>query len=100
MKKLLSILAIASVLILSSCADNKTVNGITYRPYGLLNEETCKNDSIQYEVSFGAVVSGVLFSEIFLIPTLYTFGYNLWEPIGLKKNYQDGKIKGVIGVAK
>lgn len=88
-------LIFATVLLIISCADNKTINGITYRPYGLFNESTCKNDSIQYEVSGQAICSGVIFSG-FIIPPIYTFGYNLWEPIGLKKDYQEGKIKGVV----
>jgi len=91
MKKLL--LAICLVLVLASCADEKTIDGITYRPYGLLNQETCKNDSIQYEISGWAVFSGILFCE-FIAPPVYTFGFNLWEPIGKKS--EEIKNKGVI----
>lgn len=95
MKKLLSILGIATLL-LTSCADNKTINGKTYRPYGILNEETCKNDSIQYEISGEAIVSGIIFC-VLIVPPIYTFGFNLWQPVGLKKDYQNGGIiKGVV----
>lgn len=90
-----AVLTISMILLSSSCADNKTIDGVTYRPYGLLNESTCKNDSVQYEVSGWAVVSGVLFFEV-IVPPIYVFGFNLYEPIGLKKDYDNGKIKGVI----
>lgn len=99
MKKILLLIAAVSVLLFSSCADEKTIDGVTYRPYGLLNESTCKNDSIQYEISGEAVLSGIIFSEC-LVPPVYVFGYNLYELIGLKKDYKDSKIKGVVGVTR
>ena len=74
------LLTLLLVVLLTSCADDKTIDGVTYRPYGLLNQGSCKNDSIYYEVSAPAAISGVLFSELFLIPTVYTYGYNLFEP--------------------
>ena len=77
-------------IMLSSCADNKEINGIEYRPYGLFNEDDCKNDSIHYDIAIDAAFSGVIFSELFLIPTVYTFGYNLYEPICLKRDYKRG----------
>lgn len=95
MKKILFLIAAVSVLLFSSCADEKTIDGVTYRPYGFMNESTCKNDSVQYEVSGEAVVAGIIFSEC-IVPPIYVFGYNLWEPVGLKKDYRDGKIKGVV----
>ena len=92
MRKLSLVAIILSVVFLSSCADSKTINGKTYRPYGLLNEDEFKNDSIEYTISFGACVSGILFIEL-IIPTVYTYGFNLYEPIGVKNNYKE---KGVI----
>lgn len=94
MKKLLSLLLI-SVILFTSCADHKTIDGETYRPYGFLNEETCKNDSIQYQVSGWAVASGVIFCEM-IIPPIYTFGYNLWEPVGKKSDFNTKNIKGIV----
>jgi len=90
---LIILLALATT-IMTSCADNKTINGVTYRPYGFFNEETCKNDSVNYEVSGQAVFSGIFFSELFFIPTIYTFGYNLFEPVSAKSELP--KNKGVI----
>ena len=88
-------LAIATILTISSCAESKTIDGVTYRPYGLLNETTCKNDSIQYQASGWAIVSGIVFCETIVVP-VYTFGFNLYEPVGKKKDYIKGDIKGVV----
>jgi hypothetical protein len=92
MKKLLFI---SLALLTIGCADNKTIDGVTYRPYGFLNEESCKNDSIHYEISGAAAVSGILFCELFFIPTIYTYGYNLFEPVCHKK-YIDSNKKGIV----
>ena len=77
-KALLILLVICALL--SSCADNKVIDGQEYRPYGLLNEDIHKVDSIQYEASFGSVVCGIIFCETIIVP-VYVFGYNLYEPI-------------------
>ena len=97
MRKILFLfMFLTTLVVLVSCADNKTIDGVTYRPYGLLNENECKNDSIQYEVSGWAVFSGVVFFEC-VVPPIYTFGYNLWEPVGKKKDYvSNPQRKGII----
>lgn len=89
MKKLS--LIILSLFILSSCADNKTIDGITYRPYGLINEDDCKNDSIYYEVPTRVIVSSILFSETIVVP-IYNIGFNLYEPVCTKSNREKGEI--------
>ena len=63
----------------------KTINGITYEPYGIFNENIVKNDSIEYEPSMAATISGILFVEL-VVPPIYVFGYNLWEPVKAKNN--------------
>jgi hypothetical protein len=85
MKKI-NIIILIFLITLVGCADNKTIDGITYRPYGFINESSCKNDSIHYEVSGWAALSGVLFAKALLIPTVYTYGYNLWEPVCHKRD--------------
>jgi len=94
MKKI--IVTLAAIVALTACADKKTIDGVTYRPYGLINEGSCKNDSIYYEVSGWAATSGVIFSEFFFIPTIYTFGYNLWEPVCKKSEINKNPKAGVI----
>lgn len=91
MKKSIFSIAVLAITLLSSCADNKNIDGITYRPYGILNENDVKNDSIIYDISYQAVASGIIFSEMFFIPTVYTFGFNLYEPIGKKSDYIKGE---------
>lgn len=90
-KNLIYIVAIFAVVFLTSCADDKTLDGVTYRPYGLLNKDECRNDSVYYEVSWQAVTSGVIFSGLFFIPTVYTFGFNLFEPKAMKKDISQGQ---------
>ncbi len=85
------------ILLLTACADDKTINGVTYRPYGLFNENACKNDSIEYQIAGDAVFSGVFFAECFFIPTIYTFGYNLYEPVRLKSAKKDYSLTWVKG---
>lgn len=84
------ILFLAVGLMMTSCADNKVIDGVKYRPYGLINEGECRNDSIHYEVAMDAAFSGVLFSEFLFIPTIYVFGYNLWEPMCKESEYKQG----------
>ena len=92
MKKLTVLLV--AILSLASCADSKTIDGVTYRPYGLLNESTQKNDSIEYQISPWAVCSGIVFVEM-VVPPIYTFGFNLWEPVR-KKGPQGDLEKGIV----
>lgn len=82
--KILALVLLIGFL-LASCAEEKTIDGVTYRPYGLLNEDTQKNPNIEYEVSGWAVFSGVVFFETIIVP-IYTFGYNLYEPVGKKSS--------------
>ena len=86
MKKLTFILLLLTITILTSCANSKTINGIEYRPYGIFNEQH-KNPDIYYEISGHAALSGILFVELALIPTIYTYGYNLWEPVCSMEEY-------------
>lgn len=89
MKKITTImLAIICTYALSSCADSKTIDGVTYRPYGFFNDRH-QNPGIHYEIAGDAAVSGILFSECLLIPTVYTYGYNLWEPVCTMEEYNN-----------
>ena len=76
------------------CCQDKKINGVTYRPYGPLNEEKYKNPKIHYESRLGPTVSGVLFCY-FIVPPIYIFGYNYYEPICLKTDLPADSLKGV-----
>jgi len=94
MKTKILLLVLLVGLLFVSCAEDKTIDGVTYRPYGLLNEDTQKNPDINYEISGWAVCSGIVFSETIIVP-VYTFGYNLWEPVSKKSATpaQNGVVK-------
>lgn len=88
MKKLLFILILS--ILQFSCADDKFIGGVKYRPYGLFNENECRNPNIRYAIAPDAVFAGVIFSEFLFIPTIYVFGYNLYEPVGKMEDFKMG----------
>lgn len=76
-------LIIMAVVLLTSCAEKKEIKGITYQPYGLLNEQSIKVDSVCYQMNIGSAAWGALLIETVIVP-IYAFGYDLYEPISLK----------------
>lgn len=90
MKKILLSLVIALALF-TSCADDKVIDGVRYRPYGFMNADDVKNDSIRYEASAGSVICGVIFFETVIAP-IYIFGFDTMQPVGKL----DPKLKGVV----
>ena len=82
MKKLLSMAAIAAI-VLSSCADSTTVKKadgteFTAQPYGWMDKDEYKIDGVEYEVCAGNIVWSVLTAETVV---------GLYEPI----NYVEPK---------
>ena len=88
MKKLI-ILVLA--LMLCACGHPKTIDGITYDTYGLLNQDTKKNENIEYELIAWNVIWSIVFCETVLVP-VYFVGFDIYEPIGPKVGYIKGKI--------
>ena len=82
MKKI-AIVAVLLAGILTGCAEKKTIDGVTYLPYGLVNQEDIKNPGIAYELPIENVVAGLLLSETFVIP-IYIVGWDLYQPVGVK----------------
>ena len=82
MKKLLVMLALA-VVMLSSCADSKTlmINGkeTVVEPYGWANSQDVKVPGVVYEVNVGNILWSVLLSETMVIPIWLT-GWQIMEP--------------------
>lgn len=60
------------------------INGIKYEPYGLVNEQELKSDSIRYEVPTSNIVLSIVFSETFVVPG-YIIGWELYEPKEIKR---------------
>ena len=87
--KTLSILLISLVL-LSSCANNKTIDGKTYTTYGFLNEEDYKNPKIHYNISVGNVIWSILLCETIVAP-FYFIGFDLYEPYCLENGMTENK---------
>lgn len=76
-------LALLMVSVLAGCASTKTIDGVEYDTYGLLNEESKRNPDVQYEVCWGNVFWGALLIETVVAP-VYFFGFSLHEPVGRK----------------
>lgn len=89
LKKILSysIYALLAAVLLSSCADSKKIriNGkdVVVEPYGWMDEDEFKNDSVIYRVNTGNVVLSVIGVETVFLPIVLTGKY-LYEPVGKK----------------
>lgn len=82
MKKLLFTFLTLTSLLFVSCADDKTIGNVTYKPYGLANEETVKDVNVKYQLSAGSVICAIIFSETIIVP-VYVIGWDLYEPVKL-----------------
>lgn len=74
---------------LCGCASPKNINGIEYEEYGFFNKDEIYDKNIQYKISKGSVVIGfgtLLVPPIGWIISGYIFGFELYEPIGVKNN--------------
>jgi len=74
------------------CAEPKRINGTLYDTYGLLNQDAKKNEAIQYEISYGNIFWSVILFETVFAP-IYFIGFDLYEPIGMKQNFEPGVLK-------
>lgn len=84
MKRIVTIVAALSAAIaFSGCAQEKDINGATYEPYGIVNQSTKQSPNINYQVSAGSVIIGVLTLETLVFP-IYIIGWDLWEPVCAK----------------
>lgn len=84
------LVAVGASMLLSGCADTKTICGVTYDSYGLFNADDKKNPDIQYKLVIGNLIWGVLLFETIIAP-VYFFGFSIMEPVGPKPN-----VKGAI----
>ena len=93
MKRSLLAAVLASALLLTACgADDKTINGIRYGTYGLINESEMHNPKIQYEISGWSIFWSFVFCETVVVP-IYFIGWDLYQPIGVKDpNWVPGQV--------
>lgn len=94
MKKSLLVLAVVSCLALTACgADDKTIEGIKYGTYGVVNFGEMRNPNIQYEISGWSIFWSILFSETVVVP-IYFIGWDLYEPVNKKDpTWVPGQVK-------
>lgn len=84
-RKILSSLMIGVFLLgVCSCAHMVVINGQSYQPYGLFNQNSVQDPSIEYEPSVGSITFGILGCWLYLIPTIYVFGWDFMQPVGPK----------------
>jgi hypothetical protein len=80
MKQILTLLLTAALL--AGCASEKVIDGHTYEPYGLLNDET-KAPNVQYRINKGNVIWSIVLSETIIVP-VWLIGFELYEPVDAK----------------
>lgn len=82
MKRIISIVLMVMFLVaIFGCASPKTIEGIKYDTYGLINKDIKYNPEIEYRVVVGNVIwSGILMPTI--IAPIYFIGFSICEPVG------------------
>jgi flavoprotein len=78
-----AMLIAATVLSLSSCGADLTINGNHYDTFGIANEEANRDPRIVYEISAGSVIWAILLCETVVVP-VYIIGWDLWQPVRAK----------------
>ena len=93
MKKfLVAVLCIFVTMMFTGCGRPKMIVGKMYDTYGLFNEKTRKNLDIEYEISTGNVIWGIILSGTVFMP-VYFLGFSLYNPICKKGDLTPGVVK-------
>ncbi len=79
-RSLLAVVLAATVLALSACGNDKTIDGKHYDTYGLANSDSHKDPKILYEISAGSVIWAIILSETIIVP-VYIIGWDLYQPV-------------------
>jgi len=88
----LCIILFVTCFLLIGCGNSKIINGKKYGTYGLLNKESKMNPNIQYELIVGNVIWSAILCETIIMP-IYFVGFDLYEPVGEKNNFEPGVIQ-------
>ncbi len=72
-----------SVLILVGCGDTKVIDGVEYDTYGFINQDEKHNPDIEYELAIDSIAMATCFVETLIVP-IYVFGFDLYEPVGVR----------------
>lgn len=94
MKRVFLILTLSSTMLLSACgADEKTIDGVAYGTYGVVNKEEMRNPDIHYEISGWSIAWSVIFCQTIIVP-VYFIGWDLYQPVTKKDaNWVPGQVK-------
>ena len=82
MKKMI-VGTLVGLMLLAGCSSSMTIDGVEYKPYGLINQENVKAPGIKYEPCWGNIVWGALLIETVIGP-IYFYGMDMFEPVGKK----------------
>ncbi len=86
MKHWVTVFSFVFLLSATGCtAPTKTINGVEYRDYGVLDQTQEYNPNIRYEPNWWNIVVAVVFFELLFIPPIYVFGFHLMKPVGVKE---------------
>lgn len=95
MKKIIAIAVAVSLF--SACGKPRSIDGKTYDTYGLFNQDSMKNDGIEYRIVVGNVVWSIILMETIIAP-IYFVGFSLYQPVGKKGSTIKGEcIEGCNG---
>lgn len=94
MKRYIAIfMCLILLTLITGCGDPRTIDGITYDTWGLINKGDKENPDVQYKVNIPSIVVAVLLVETIIVPA-YILGFNCMEPVGAKDHSLP---KGAIG---
>lgn len=84
---LLAFLFLCVIIFLFGCAEKKNINingkNVLIEPYGWMDKDSKKNDSVVYKMSTGNIVWSVILCETIVAPIILT-GTALYEPVRKK----------------
>lgn len=85
--KIRNIAALSAIaLTLAACGRPQTINGVTYRGYGLANYSERHNPKVHYRPIMGNIIWGVILCETLIAP-IYFIGWSIMEPDGLEADH-------------
>jgi hypothetical protein len=85
-KKLLKLKLVAALcLSLTACNNYKTIDGVRYNTFGLVNLTIVASPDIEYEISIGSAIFALLFFETVIVP-IYILGWDIMQPVGKKSS--------------
>lgn len=76
MKK--TLLVLTALLGLAGCADNKVIQGVEVKSYGVFEDPV---PCIKYDLAWGNLIWSAILVETIIAP-VYFIGFSIYEPVG------------------